>query len=127
MPELNQNILCYNALMPEEKARLVYSTDKPVPGGANHVGKAPWTTVPPAKTKVFVRLDRKGRSGKAVTLIEGLQMSVKDGEAFLKQLKTRLGTGGTLKNNVFEIQGDRRNAVTEMLEDMGYKPRRAGG
>ena len=113
--------------MLEEKTRLVYSTDKPVPGKENHVGKAPQATLPPAKRKVFVRLDRKGRGGKAVTLIEGLQMSVKDGEAFLKQLKTGLGTGGTLKNNVFEIQGDRRNAVTEMLEDMGYKPRRAGG
>ena len=114
-------------MMPEEKARLVYSTDRPVPGGKNRVGNAPRTTLPPAKTKVLVRLDRKGRGGKAVTLIQGLQMSVKDSEAFLKQLKTRLGTGGTLKNSVFEIQGDRRNAVTEMLEDMGYKPGRAGG
>jgi translation initiation factor 1 len=54
-------------------------------------------------------------------------MPVKDGEAFLKELKTRLGTGGTIRNGVFEIQGDRRDAIIELLQGMGHKPKRAGG
>jgi translation initiation factor 1 len=114
-------------MMPDEKSRLVYSTDTTIPRRENPVGKSPIATIPSSQQKVYVRLDRKGRSGKSVTLIEGLQMSDKNREAFLKQLKAQLGTGGTLKNEVFEIQGDHRDAIIELLQGTGYKPKRAGG
>ncbi len=91
--------------MPDKKSRLVYSTDKVIPLKDNPAEKAPQVTIPPSQQGVYVRLERKGRGGKSVTLIEGLQMSVKDRGAFLKQLKTRLGSGGALKNDVLEIQG----------------------
>ncbi len=119
--------VCYNLIMPDEKSRLVYSTDTTIPRRENPVGKSPKATIPSSQQKVYVRLDRKGRGGKSVTLIEGLQMSVKNREAFLKQLKAQLGTGGALKNEVFEIQGDHRDAIIEMLQGIGYKPKRAGG
>jgi translation initiation factor 1 len=54
-------------------------------------------------------------------------MSLKDREAFLRQLKTRLGTGGSLRNDVLEIQGDFRDAIIAPLQDIGYRPKRAGG
>ena len=113
--------------MPEEKSRLVYSTDKVLPRKEKPSGKAPQTKVSLSQQKVYVRLDRKGRGGKSVTLIEGIQMPGKDREALLKQLKARLGTGGALKNNVIEIQGDHRDVIIAMLQGMGYKPKRAGG
>ncbi len=113
--------------MRDEKSRLVYSTNTAIPRKKNTAGEAPQVTIQPSQQKIYVRLDRKGRGGKSVTLIEGLLMPAKDGEALLKQLKTRLGTGGTIRNNVFEIQGDRRDAVIEMLQSMGHKPKRAGG
>ncbi len=119
--------VCYNLIMPDEKSRLVYSTDTTIPRRENPVGKSPKATIPSSQQKVYVRLDRKGRGGKSVTLIEGLQMSVKNREGFLKQLKAQLGTGGTLKKEVFEIQGDHRDAIIEMLQGIGYKPKRAGG
>ena len=50
----------------------------------------------------------------------------KDREALFKQLKTSLGTGGALKNDVIEIQGDHCDAIIAMLQGMGYKPKRAG-
>ena len=52
----------------------------------------------PSQQKAIVRLDRKGRGGKSVTVIEGLQMPQKEREALLKQLKSKLGTGGTVKD-----------------------------
>jgi translation initiation factor 1 len=113
--------------MPDEKRRIVYSTDATIPRKENPVGTTPKPPIPLTQQKVYVRLDRKGRGGKSVTLIEGLQMSVNNRESLLKQLKARLGTGGTVRNEVFEIQGDHRDTIIEMLQGTGYKPKRAGG
>lgn len=113
--------------MPEEKSKLIYSTDQSIPRKEKHVEKALPASVRPAEQKVIVRLDRKGRGGKSVTVIEGLQMQGKEREALLKQLKARLGTGGTLKDATLEIQGDHRDILMATLEKMGYRPKRSGG
>jgi translation initiation factor 1 len=115
------------SIMPEEKARLVYSTDKVFPRKEKPAGKASQTKSPLSQQKIYVRLDRKRRGGKSVTLIAGIQMPGKDREALLKQLKAKLGTGGALKNDVLEIQGDQCDVIIAMLQGMGYKPKRAGG
>ncbi|MBM4147221.1 MAG: translation initiation factor [Nitrospira sp.] len=113
--------------MADEKSRLVYSTDKVVPRNDKPAVKSSKESSHPSQQRIYVRLDRKGRGGKSVTLIEGLQMSVKDREALLRQLKARLGTGGSIKNDLLEIQGDQRDAVFALLQEMGYKPKRSGG
>lgn len=74
-----------------------------------------------------IRLERKGRGGKSVAVIEGLQMPQKERDELLKQLKARLGTGGTVKDTSLEIQGDHRDALMAALEKMGYTPKRSGG
>jgi translation initiation factor 1 len=76
---------------------------------------------------MIVRLDRKHRGGKSVTILEGLQLSVGDSEKLLKQLKTKLGAGGAVKNGVLEIQGDHCDAVMAELSGSGYRPKRSGG
>ncbi|MDH5203418.1 MAG: translation initiation factor [Nitrospirota bacterium] len=81
----------------------------------------------PAEQKVIVRLDRKSRGGKSVTVIEGLQMPGKEREVLLKQLKVKLGTGGTVKDTTLEIQGDHCDILMATLEKMGYRPKRSGG
>lgn len=110
-----------------EKSRLVYSTDKVVPRNDKPSVKSSKKPAHPSQQQIYVRLERKGHGGKSVTLIEGLQMSVKDREALLRHLKARLGTGGSLKNNILEIQGDQRDAIIALLQEMGYKPKRSGG
>lgn len=113
--------------MPHEKSKLVYSTDHPVP---RKEGPAEKVVVPgsrPVQQHLTVRLDRKGRGGKSVTIIEGLQMQLKEKEALLKQLKASLGTGGTLKDTAIEIQGDHRDPLMTTLEKMGHRPKRSGG
>ncbi len=80
-----------------------------------------------AKSRTIVRLDRKGRGGKSVTIIEGLQLSAREREKLLKQLKAKLGTGGTVKNGSLEIQGDHCDTVIAELTRLGYKPKRSGG
>ena len=113
--------------MPGEKSRLVYSTDKTIPRQEQPAGKVLPACMRPAQLRVTIRLDRKSRAGKSVTVIEGLLMSQKEREALLKQLKGKLGTGGTIRDDALEIQGDHREALMTVVEKMGYRPKRSGG
>ena len=112
--------------MSDDKSRLVYSTEQEVPKEKKDKNiNAPSASV--LSGRLLVRIDRKGRGGKSVTLIEGLQMSGKEKEQLLKQLKARLGTGGAIKDNCLELQGEHCGAVMQSLEAMGLKPKRSGG
>ena len=113
--------------MPDEKSKLVYSTDRVIQLKKKLVKNALQASVRPMQQKVTVRLERKGRGGKSVTIIDGLQMRQKEREALLKQLKTKLGTGGTVKDASLEIQGDHRDALMAELGKMGYTAKRSGG
>ncbi|MFH1703124.1 MAG: stress response translation initiation inhibitor YciH [Nitrospirota bacterium] len=113
--------------MPDEKSKLVYSTDRVIQLKKKPVENALQASVRPMQQKVTVRLERKGRGGKSVTVIDGLQMRQKERGALLKQLKTKLGTGGTVKDASLEIQGDHRDALMAELGKMGYTAKRSGG
>lgn len=113
--------------MTERNTRLVYSTGKEVPRKETPREKGQPADLRNAQQKVIVRLDRKGRGGKSVTIIEGLQMPLQDKESLLKQLKTAIGTGGTLKDGVLEIQGDHCGTIMAALGKLGYRPKRSGG
>jgi translation initiation factor 1 len=111
----------------DEKSKLVYSTDRVIQLKKKPVDNALQASVRPMQQKVTVRIERKGRGGKSVTVIDGLQMRQKEKEALLKQLKTKLGTGGTVKDTSLEIQGDHRDSLMAELGKMGYTAKRSGG
>ncbi len=124
--------------MADKNSRLVYSTEQVIPRLPRSlrndkkvknkpVGKVLHTSLRPSQQKATVRLDRKGRGGKSVTVIEGLQIPQKEREVLLKQLKAKLGTGGTVKDTCLEIQGDHRDALMAALEKLGYSTKRSGG
>jgi translation initiation factor 1 len=113
--------------MKEPDSKLVYSSEHAVPRKEKRADRNPATTIAPAKRRTIVRLDRKGRGGKSVTVIEGLQLSGEDCEKLLQKLKAKLGTGGTVKNGTLEIQGDHCDAVMAALSGIGYLPKRSGG
>ena len=71
--------------------------------------------------------DRKGRGGKTVTVVRGLQLSPDDLAALGRQLKKKCGAGGTIKDGNIEIQGDHRERVAAELIKLGYKAKLAGG
>ncbi len=76
---------------------------------------------------VRVALDRKGRAGKAVSVVTGLPGSDEELKALAAELKRRCGTGGTIKNGAIEIQGDHRDALVEALRAKGFTVKKAGG
>lgn len=80
----------------------------------------------PAQPKpVYLSLNRTKGSG--MTCIEGLLLSQMQKEALLKDFKKRLGCGGTVKNGVLELQGDRRDRVEAELKAKDYQVKRKGG
>lgn len=82
------------------------------------------TTLPPSRQRLIVRIDRRGRAGKQVTLIEGFKGSGDDLAALAKTLKVKCGVGGTAKDGEITIQGDLRDKVTALLTSMGYGAKR---
>lgn len=108
--------------MSDQRSKLVYSTDHAVPSREKKPGKSAGSDARPSGGRLSIRMERKGRAGKSVTIIEGLRLDEEAREQLLKQLKSRLGTGGTLKDGVIEIQGDHRDAVNALLRDMGIGP-----
>lgn len=81
------------------------------------------------KSDGIVRIQRetKGRKGKGVTLITGIPLAGDELKSLAKMLKQKCGTGGTIKNGVVEIQGDHRDLLLGLLQDKGWKVKKAGG
>jgi translation initiation factor 1 len=73
------------------------------------------------------RVRREKRAGKVVTVIAGLDPAASDLPGLLKQFRTALGAGGTIKDGAIELQGDHREAIVERLCAMGYTAKTAGG
>ncbi len=78
-------------------------------------------TLPAEKQKLRVKLDTKQRAGKVVTLVEGFVGTDDDLEVLGKKLKTKCGTGGSVKDGLIMIQGDYKQKVTGWLQEWGYK------
>ena len=78
-------------------------------------------TLPPAQQQLKVKLDTKQRAGKTVTVVEGFTGKNEDLEKLGKELKTKCGTGGSVKDGLVLIQGDYREKVVKWLQDWGYK------
>lgn len=74
-----------------------------------------------------VRRETKGRKGKGVVTISGLGLDAKALKELAKKLKKICGTGGTVVNEVIEIQGDKREIIKSVLEKEGFKVKFIGG
>ena len=77
-------------------------------------------TLPKNEQKLRVLLDKKQRAGKVVTLISGFIGTSDDLEALGKQLKTKCGTGGSVKEEQILIQGDYQTRIITWLKEWGY-------
>ena len=83
--------------------------------------------VPPQQQNIRIQATRSGRKGKTVTIITGLQHNPETLAKLLKQLKNQCGSGGTIKDNNLEIQGDHKQKLLEIMTKLGYKVKISGG
>ena len=106
------------------KARLgvVYSTDPDFRYETGEEEEA--ETLPPGKQRLLVTIDRRNRGGKQVTLVTGFVGTKEDLSDLGRTLKVKCGVGGAAKDGEITIQGDFRDKVTTILNDMGYNAKR---
>ena len=101
--------------------RLVYSTD------IGRIKEQTTNDKPIGDGNVRVRLEKKGRGGKVVTVISGLPLNSDDLKSLAKQLKHRCGGGGAVKGLNIELQGDHADMLVEYLKKSGFDAKRSGG
>jgi len=71
--------------------------------------------------RAVVRLERAGRRGKEVTIVEHLELPADQREAWLKELKSAMGCGGVLEDGALVLQGDLRERTGKWLEKKGVR------
>ncbi|NCG50616.1 stress response translation initiation inhibitor YciH [Serratia fonticola] len=108
--------------MNDDNSRLVYSTDS---------GRIKQEEAKPERAKGdgIVRIQRQtsGRKGKGVCLITGVDLDDAALDKLAAELKKKCGCGGSVKDGVIEIQGDKRDLLKQLLEAKGMKAKLAGG
>ncbi|MDX3773263.1 translation initiation factor [Chromatiaceae bacterium AAb-1] len=107
-----------------QNADLVYSTDS-----GRITADKPEKTGGAAYTDGALRIRRetKGRGGKAVLTISGIAQSHEKLTEIAALLKKKCACGGAVKDGIIEIQGDKRQQVEQLLQQLGYKTKWAGG
>lgn len=76
-----------------------------------------------------VRIQRqtKGRKGKGVSIVTGLDLDDAPLKLLAAELKKVCGCGGSVKDGNIEIQGDARDKIKAHLEKKGHTVKLAGG
>ena len=75
--------------------------------------------VPKSPSRAVVRLERKGRGGKEVTIVEQLGLDARQSGEWLHAIKAALGCGGADKDGTWVLQGDQRKRACEWLRARG--------
>ncbi len=112
--------------MKNDEAVTVYSTET----GPMRQKKKPRAQLQPKHPNdgvIRVSRETKGRKGKGVTLISGIQHCPDELKKIAKQLKQMCGSGGAVKDGVIEIQGDHRDKIVGELSKLGHTVKKAGG
>lgn len=108
--------------MKDNNSRLVYSTE------SGRI-KQPKAELHRMKSDGVVRIQRQtyGRKGKGVCVITGVDLDDAALEKLAAELKKKCGCGGSVKQGVIEIQGDKRDLLKQLLQAKGMKVKLAGG
>jgi len=103
---------------------LVYSTSEP----SGRVKQKPEKAARlPAPGPCKMRLETKGRGGKAVTVLFNLPFSAEQAKEWMRELQNTLSCGATFKNDQIELRGDLRERVESFFAKKNQKIIRAGG
>ena len=97
------------SLPPAKPAEPSPAPEKPLPPGVKTILRA------------VVRMERTGRGGKEVTVVDQLPLSASQREKWLKELKASLGCGGVVEGDTLILQGDHRKRLPDILTRRGVK------
>jgi len=115
----------------DDNSRPVYSSEKgrlcPHCGEAIKQCRCPSPSVTSGDGIVRISFETKGRKGKGVTVIRGIPLAGTALKDFVKALKKRCGSGGAVKQDAVEIQGDHRTQLLPHLQKQGWQVKTSGG
>ena len=74
----------------------------------------------PARIVAKLRVEKKGRGGKTVTVVYGLPRNTEFLKDLSQELKRACGTGGTATEEGVELQGDLRDRVRDVLSNRNF-------
>lgn len=114
--------------MADRGSRLVYSSDKgrtcPTCGwpasNCQCSTRAGAEEPVPARVTAILRMEKKGRGGKTVTVVAGLPRNAGFLKALSAELKRVCGTGGAVAEAAVEVQGDHREQLRPYLAAKGF-------
>ncbi|MFQ6062022.1 MAG: stress response translation initiation inhibitor YciH [Methanosarcinales archaeon] len=69
--------------------------------------------------RIAIKVNRR-RYGKEVTIIQGLDPHEIDLEELSTYLKSKLACGGTVKDNLIELQGNHLHRIKDILTKRGF-------
>ncbi len=84
-------------------------------------------TIENSDQNLEAKIEKKGRGGKTVSIIEGFVGSKEDIKSLAKEIKNYCGTGGSVKGDKIIIQGNVRDKIMPFLKERGYNVKRVGG
>ena len=102
----------------KNKSGVVYSTN---PDFKYESGEDSDNTLPNRQQQLRVRIEKNHRGGKTVTVVDGFIGKESDLEDLAAELKKKCGTGGSAKDGLILIQGEMKERVVKLLNEMGYK------
>jgi translation initiation factor 1 len=102
--ETGKGRLCPGCGWPADDCRCSKAAEEPVP----------------AKLRCVLRLEKKGRGGKSVTVVAELPRNRAFLAGLAAELKRACGTGGTVAGATVEIQGDQRERLRPLLTAKGW-------
>lgn len=102
---------------------LIYSTNENINKKINKKSKE---ILKNNEQNLLVYTDRH-KGNKISVRIEGFVGSDKDLKNLTKTIKMKCGVGGTCKNNIIIVQGNIREKVVALLDEIGYKYKKVGG
>lgn len=73
------------------------------------------------KDKLKVLTDKKGRNGKIATIIEGFTINQEKVAELARELKQKIGVGGSIREGEILIQGDHKDKIIKFLQSKGFK------
>ena len=74
--------------------------------------------------KHMLHFAKEKRRGKVVTIVKPFCLTNSDLKSLLKSVKKKLGTGGTIKENMLEFQGELQMQLKTILESLDYRFKR---
>ncbi len=90
-----------------------------LPAGVRNQPREPDHKAPKPPARAVVRMERKGRGGKEVTVVDKLGLRAHELEAWCRDLKQALGCGGAVDGELIVLQGDLRTRVAAVLTARG--------